>query len=78
MKKLITNYRYWVLALLCVTCIVSLMAVPGDDLSLTAFLAVLVGSKLLCLACIVVHYHLFMRWADRGEIPELTRFNGSL
>ena len=75
MKKLITNYRYWVLSLLWATCIISLMAVPGDDLSLAAFITVLIGSKFLCLACIVIHYRLFIRWADRGEIPGFTRFN---
>lgn len=78
MKKLVTNYRYWVLALLGCTAIISLMAVPGDDLSLTAFIAVLIGSKLISLDCIVVHYCLFSVWADRGEIPELSSFDGSL
>ena len=79
MKKLITNYRYWVLSLLWATCIISLMAVPGDDLSLAAFITVLIGSKFgqaaLTARRAVIHYRLFIRWADRGEIPEFTRFN---
>lgn len=50
MKKILTNYRYYVITLLCGIVIIGLFAVPAEDLPLAYWFYVLVSTKLIALA----------------------------
>lgn len=74
MKKIICNYRYWVLMVLGTIAIVGIMAVPADELPITSWVYVLVSSKLIAVAAGYVFHRLYLRWEKRGTIAELTDF----
>ena len=74
MKKIICNYRYWVLIVLGTIAMVGIMAVPADELPITSWVYVLVSSKLIAVAAGYVFHRLYLRWEKRGTIAELTDF----
>ena len=74
MKKIICNYRYWVLMVLSTVAMVGIMAVPADELPITSWVYVLVSSKLIAVAAGYVFHRLYLRWEKRGTIAELTDF----
>ena len=74
MKKIICNYRYWVLMVLGTLAMAGIMAVPADELPITSWGYVLVSSKLIAVAAGYVFRQLYLRWEKRGTIAELTDF----
>ena len=76
MKKIIPNWRYYVLTALAFTIIVGLLAVPVGyhDTSVQTYLALLYGSKAAALAALVLLCLLYIRWEDADKIPELSDF----
>ena len=74
MKKIICNYRYWVLLILGTTAMLGIMAVPADELPFTSWLYMLVSSKLIGVAAGYIFHRLYLRWEKRGTIEELTNF----
>lgn len=74
MKKIICNYRYWVLMVLGTIAMAGIMAVPADELPITSWVYVLVSSKLIAVAAGYVFHRLYLRWEKRGTIAELTDF----
>lgn len=72
MKAIITNYRYYVLAVLTFILIIGLFAVPAEDLPFSYWLYTLVSSKLIALGAGVLISKLTRRWEAKGTIPELT------
>lgn len=74
MKKIICNYRYWVLMLLGTIAMVGIMAVPADELPINSWVYVLVSSKLIAVAAGYIFHRLYLRWEKRGTIAELTDF----
>ena len=74
MKKIICNYRYWVLMVLSTVAMVGIMAVPADELPITSWVYVLVSSKLIAVAAGYIFHRLYLRWGTRGTIEELTNF----
>lgn len=72
MKSIVTNYRYWVLALLAAVAAIGLLAVPQDGIGAFRYIAVLLGTKTVGLLALIGSGLLFLRWKDAGEIPELT------
>ena len=74
MKKIICNYRYWVLLILGTTAMLGIMAVPADELPFTSWLYILLSSKLIAVAAGYIFRHLYLRWESRGTIGELTNF----
>ena len=74
MKKIICNYRYWVLMVLGTIAMVGIMAVPADELPITSRVYVLVSSKLIAVAAGYIFHRLYLRWEKRGTIAELTDF----
>ena len=74
MKKIICNYRYWVLLILGVIAVLGILAVPADELPFTSWLYILVSSKLITVAAGYIFYRLYLRWGSRGTIEELTNF----
>lgn len=71
MKKVICNYRYWVLWVLGTATILGVMIMPADELPILSWLCVLVLSKLMAFVTGYVFYLLCCRWDKRGRIPEL-------
>ena len=74
MKKIICNYRYWVLLILGTIVMLGIMAVPADELPFTSWFYTLVSSKLIAVAAGYIFRHLYPRWEKRGTIEELTNF----
>lgn len=72
--KVITNYRYWVLLIVCAVAMIGTFAVPQDELPLLSWLWVLISTKAVGFAAWYVWYRLLKRWEKRGTIPELTEF----
>lgn len=74
MKKIIRNYRYWVLLIMGTIAMLGIMAVPADELPFTSWLYMLVSSKLIAVAASYIFHRLYIRWESRGTIEELTNF----
>lgn len=74
MKKIICNYRYWVMLILAVIAVLDIMAVPADEVPFTSWLYMLVSSKLIAVAAGYIFRRLYLRWESRGTIDELTNF----
>lgn len=72
--KVITNYRYWLLFIICGVALIALFAVPVDELPLLTWLWVLVSSKALAAAAFYLFHVLYERWTERGTIQELNDF----
>ena len=74
MKKIICNYRYWVMLILGVIAVLGIMAVPADKVPFTSWLYMLVSSKLIAVAAGYIFHRLYLRWKKRGTIEVLTNF----
>ena len=74
MKKIICNYRYWVLLILGTIAMLGVMAVPADELPFTSWFYTLVSSKLIAVAAGYIFHRLYLRWKKRETIDELTNF----
>lgn len=74
MKKVITNYRYWLLLIVGFVAMCGTFAVPDGALPLLSWLWVLVSTKAVGFAAAYLWYRLIKRWEDRGTIPELIEF----
>lgn len=74
MKKVITNYRYWLLLIIGFVAFIGTFAVPNNDLDLAAFAWVMFSTKAVGFGAFYIMYRLIKRWEKRGTIPELTDF----
>ena len=74
MKKIITNYRYYVLIVLCVVCCLGVFAVPDDELPMLTWFWVLATTKAVGFGAGYLYAKLCLRWGAKGLIPELTNF----
>ena len=76
-KAVITNYRYWVLLIVCGLCVVLLMLDVDDTKQLPAatFAYIVVSSKVLAIGAGYLYWKLYKRWEAKGTIPELVNFN---
>ena len=74
MKKIICNYRYWVLLIMGTIAMLGIFAVPADELPFTSWLYMLVSSKLIAVAASYFFHRLYLRWKKRETIDELTNF----
>lgn len=72
MKKILKNYRYYVLTVVLAIAVIGIMAVPNDDLNLLNWLYVLVSTKAIGLLAGCLANYLVKRWEKQGTIPELT------
>ena len=71
MKHIITNYRYWILAMLGFFVVIGLVIVPQDTASFLAYIAILIASKLIALAAAYCFILLYAHWLDNGQIQDL-------
>lgn len=75
MKKVLTNYRYYLLALLAVLTILGIFSEPAEELPMLTWLWALFTSKAVGFGAGYVYYRLYTRWEKRNSIPELVKFN---
>lgn len=74
MKKILTNYRYYVLFVLITLSIMGILAVPIDDQQLSNWLFYNISSKVIGFGIGWIVYKLTKRWEKQGKIKELTAF----
>ena len=74
MKRVISNYRYYVLTLLCVVCCLGVLAVPNDELPLFSWFWVLATTKAVGFGAGYMYAKLYSHWEAKEVIPELTNF----
>ena len=74
MKRVLTNYRYYILVALSVIVIAGILAIPEENLPTGSWVYCLLSSKIIALAAGYLAYRLYWRWARKGTIPELCRF----
>lgn len=71
MKKILTNYRYYVLFVLVTVAMFGIFSVPVDDLPFVQWLYTLVSSKVIGFGAVYIIVKLTKRWEKLGTIPEL-------
>lgn len=71
MKRLLKNYRYYVLLLLGGLALIGIMAVPAEELPTRYWVYTLISSKVIGFAAMYAFARLVSRWEKRGTIPEL-------
>lgn len=71
MKKILTNYRYYVLFVLVMVAMFGIFSVPVDDLPFALWLYTLVSSKVIGFSAAYIIAKLIKRWEKQGTIPEL-------
>lgn len=73
--KAITNYRYWVLAIICTVALLGTFSVLQDDAPLLTWIYVLV-TKIIGFASFLLYITLAEKWMKAGKLPELKKFFG--
>lgn len=71
MKRIFTNYRYYVLLVLVAIAMFGIFGVPVDDLPFMQWLYTLVSSKIIGFGAGYIIVKLTKRWERLGTIPEL-------
>ncbi|MCI1778808.1 MAG: hypothetical protein LKI53_02495 [Bacteroidales bacterium] len=74
-KKILTNYRYYVMFLLMTVAVLGIFSVPIDEQPFISWLYCLISSKLIGLASGWILYKLIQRWDRMGTIPEFTNMS---
>lgn len=74
MKKVITNYRYWLLLIVACVATLGLFAVPVDELPLLTWAWVLFSTKAVGIGGYYLLHVLIRHWEARNAIPEYTQF----
>lgn len=77
-KKILTNFRYYVLLGVCLVAMIGTFAVPVDDLPLLTWTWVLFSTKVVGFGGFYLFHRLTKRWEAQGTIKELTDFTNSL
>ena len=72
--KAITNYRYWVLTIVCIVALLGTFSAPQDDAPLLTWIYVLVTSKIIGFASFLLDIALAEKWMKAGKLPELKKF----
>ena len=74
MKKILTNYRYYVLFVFGLITLLGIFATPLDELPDGQWWYTLISSKAIGFGAGYVWVKLTKRWEKQGTIPELTDF----
>lgn len=72
MKKILTNWRYYVLIALMLAAMALLGADADDSLPFWEWLYIVASTKILSFAIFYVIYRLAKRWEAQDLIPEIT------
>lgn len=71
MKKILTNYRYYVLFVLVTVAMFGIFSVPVADLPFAQWCYTLISSKVIGFGTGYIIAKLIKRWEAKGTIPEL-------
>lgn len=71
MKKIITNYRYYILFITMMVAIIGILCMPNEDLAQSKYICVLVLSKIIGLIAALITAKLITRYNKLGVISEL-------
>lgn len=71
MKKIFSNYRYYVLTVLATVAAIGIFSVPAEDLPTVNWCYTLVSSKVIGFIALYIMARLIRRWERLGTIPEL-------
>ena len=71
MKKIFTNYRYYVLFVLATVAIFGIFSVPVENLPFAQWCYTLISSKVIGFGAGYIIAKLIKRWEAKGTIPEL-------
>lgn len=70
--KYLTNYRYWILAIILSAATISLFVVPEESTEIIAYTAIFIGSKLVSLILYTTAWVLCKKqW--KGQLHELKK-----
>lgn len=72
MKKILTNWRYYVIFAITMTALCLLIADTNDDLPFAQQAYILLSTKLLSAAAFYLLFRLIKLWESRNRIPEMT------
>lgn len=72
MKRILTNYRYYVLLILGLVAIIGIFSIPSDNC--LNWFEVLVISKLIGIAATFAAIFLTDRWLRTNKFPELNKY----
>lgn len=78
MKQILTNYRYYLLALLAMIAVAGVFSEPTEGLSFSKWARIMIASKAIGLSAGYVAYRLAARWEKQGVIPELTEITNDI
>lgn len=76
--KILTNPRYYVLAVLAVIAAALILCAPREGLPTAHFFTLLLIPKLLGAGAVYLIYRLVDYWGGEGQIPELTDYINDL
>lgn len=74
MKKIFSNYRYYILLVVSFVALMGVFSVPQEELPVLSWLWVLVSTKTIGFLAGWLFVVLFKRWDKAGKIQELTQF----
>lgn len=72
MKRIVLNYRYWLLAALGAVCLWQLFGLPSNLLPLEVWTFHLLMSKFIGAALACLWFRMMRRWLYNGKLPEIT------
>lgn len=73
MKKIFSNYRYYVLTVLATVAVIGILSVPAEGLPAADWCGVLISSKVIGFCAICIIAKLIKRWEREGTISELIK-----
>ena len=72
MKKILTNYRYWVLFLVFVIAVLGIFSEPVDTLPRLRYYLTLLITKIVGFGAAWLDWRLIRYWEAKGKLPELS------
>lgn len=72
MRRIITNYRYYVLLALALVAFFGILSVPEEDTTTWRFIALLLLSKTIGAAAMLGLVALLGKWTKEGSIGEIS------
>ena len=72
MKKILTNYRYWVLFLVFIIAVLGIFSEPVDTLPRLRYYLTLLISKIVGFGAAWLDWRLIKFWEAKGKLPELS------
>lgn len=72
MKKIITNYRYYILLAVSTVAFLGIIATPEDNATVAEFFRLMAITKGVGIIAAIITVGLYNYWDMNGDIPELS------